>query len=414
MTITNPHPDHDSPTPSDADAAPDRRSGLVASGGWFFLVSAFLGRIPASMVQLGYLMVLHQAGYGMGIAGLAVAVVGLGSAVTAPVVGRLVDRIGPLLVVAGATALSALAQLCFLLLLDRHNAVLLLACAGIVGAANPQIGSITRFHWSHLARRHGDADLVRHALGYEGAVDEIGFVIGPVLASLLVGHFGAHPATIAMLALTAGLQGLFLADLWHEREGWRSSRGVQQAFTGERVRRVALMPVLGCLGVGLLYGATQTALTNIFSARGQAGITGLVYGCVGLGSGLASVLVARLAHRVRMPVRLVAGALLMLAGAVVLMRLPSAVPACAASTVLGLGAGVTLVSSFGVMERLAPRDRVATLLTVLSTSITLGVSGGAALGGQLASVAAHAYWPVLGSVVLTLVAAGGIARARDI
>lgn len=383
---------------------------LVSAGGWAFLLTAFFARLPSSMVQLGYLMVLSHDGRGLATGGLAVAAVGLGSAMGAPVVGRLVDRLGPLPVVAGATLVSLAGQAAFLIGLLHHVASWqLLACGAVVGAANPQIGPVARSHWSHLATRLRAPHLVSRALGYEGAVDEIGFVIGPVLASVLVSWLGAAPAALAMMGMTLVLQGVFVGHLWREREDWAvHDTAAQGPRAHSRTGRSVLWPMLACLGVGILFGATQTALTALFNARGMPGITGLVYGCVGIGSGAASLLVGRLADRFTVPLRVLSGGVLMVLSALGLMVLPSAWLVSLVCLVLGVGAGVTLVSSFGWMERIAPRDRVATMMTVLATCLTLGVSAGAAVAGRLAVWPAHGFWPVLASGVMAAVASAGM------
>ncbi|MEL4356653.1 MULTISPECIES: MFS transporter [unclassified Luteococcus] len=393
------------PRPSDAP-------NLVTAGGWAFLLTAFISRLPSSMVQLGYLMVLNQDGRGLGVGGLAVAAVGLGSAVGAPVVGRLVDRFGPLRVVAGATMVSLLGQVWFLTGLIQHAvSAQLLAAAAVVGAANPQIGPIARSHWSHLAARLGQPRLVSKALGYEGAVDEIGFVIGPVLASVLVSWLGASPAALAMMAMTLVLQGVFVAHLFSARSRWRTSTGAAPGASGHsRAGLAVLWPMLACLGVGILFGATQTTLTALFAARSMPGVTGLVYGCVGVGSGVASLLIGHLSPRFPVWLRVLSGALAMVSGAGLMMLLPGAWLASVVAVLLGVGAGVSLVSSFGWMERIAPRDRVATMMTMLATCLTLGVSGGAAAAGQLVSSPAHGMWPVLGSGLLAGLAAVGMRR----
>ncbi|MEL4504641.1 MFS transporter [Luteococcus sp. H138] len=383
---------------------------LVSAGGWAFLVTAFAARLPSSMIQLGYLMVLNQDGRGMGVGGLAVGAVGLGSAVGAPVVGRLVDSLGPLRVVTGATLVSLLGQAVFLIgLTHQAPSWQLLVAAAVVGAANPQIGPVARSHWSHLAARLRAPQLVSRALGYEGAVDEIGFVIGPVLASVLVSWLGASSAALAMMALTLVLQGIFVAHLLTTRAHWTVSTAAQRAAASHtRTGLAVLWPMLACLGVGVLFGATQTALTALFAQRGTPGITGLVYGCVGIGSGVASLLVGRLSPRIAVWLRVLFGAVAMASGAALMMLLPGAGLAAVVAVLLGVGAGVTLVSSFGWMERIAPRDRVATMMTVLATCLTLGVSAGAAVAGQLVSNPADGLWPVLGSGVLAALAATGM------
>ncbi|MGO4956676.1 MFS transporter [Luteococcus sp. Sow4_B9] len=387
---------------------------LPDAAGWPFLVTAFVGRMPSSMVQLGYLLVLSQSGYGLAAGGLAVAAVGLGSAIGGPVVGRLVDRLGPLPALAGATLVSLVGQAIFLgLMVQSAPLAALLLCAGLVGAANPQVGPVARSHWSRLAVRLRAPHLVQRALGYEGAVDETGFVVGPVLAGALVTLLGPLPAVGAILALTLVLQGLFLLYLALDRANWADDptpAGQPTVVAGGP--SVGLLPVLwpmlGCLAVGTLFGATQTALTAVFDSRGTPGVTGLVYGFVGIGSGVASLLAARFPQSFGLPSRVLLGGLFVAAGALAMMTLPAAWLAAACGFVLGLGAGVILVTSFTWMEAIAPRHRMATMMTVLSTSITLGVSAGAATAGQLASVLVRGFWPLLMAAVLAVVASAGM------
>lgn len=393
---------------------PQTEHSLPSAAGWPFLVTAFVARMPASMVQLGYLMVLAADGRGMAVAGLAVAAAGLGTAIGAPVVGRLVDRFGPLPVLAGATLLSLLGQVAFTLLLVRDAPSWpLLACAALVGAANPQVGPVARSRWSQLATRLGAPHLVSRALGYEGMVDEVGFVVGPIVASLLVSLAGAVPATICIAVATLVLQGAFLVHLSGDREGWRVQHGDRGPVDPNRHLGVGVIwPMLATLGVGTLFGATQTGLTALFELRGTPELTGLVYGCVGIGSGIASLVGGRLPERIPVWTRVVAGATAMGLGALGLMALPPAGIAAVVAVLGGAGAGICLVSSFAWMERIAPRHRMATMMTVLATCITLGVSGGAAVAGRLAGVPAHAFWPVFAASVLAGLGALGMLFGR--
>ena len=98
---SSPEPVAGSPRGAAAAGAPAGTPSLVSAGGWPFLLSALVGRLPAATVQLGVLLYVSGAGLGLGLAGLTVAATGLGSAVGAPLLGRLVDRFGPLFVVVG-------------------------------------------------------------------------------------------------------------------------------------------------------------------------------------------------------------------------------------------------------------------------------------------------------------------------
>ena len=383
------------------------RRSLPQLAGWEFLTTAFIARLPASMVQLGYLMVLAQDGRGFKIAGLAVAAVGLGSAVSAPILGRFMDRIGPFPVVAIATVVSLIGQLSFLAaLLSHQSSWLLLACATLVGLANPQIGSVARSYWSRLADRHHDASLVSRALGYEGAVDEIGFVVGPILSSLLVSLRGAAVATITIAVLTVLLQGAFIIHLLRHRQEWALNNVAHHSQPHSRIGAVVVLPMLAAIAVGTVFGSTQTALTNLYQLRNTAAMTGVVYGCVGIGSGAASLLIGRYAHQLSRRSKVATGGLLILIGGALLLLLPAPLLALGMAVILGAGAGITLVSAFTWMESVAPRDRIATMMTALSTCITLGVSLGAVVSGRLTEVPMYAFLPALVAGAVTLTVAG--------
>ena len=60
------------------------------------------------MNQLGLLLIVSAQGRGLALAGSAVAAVGVGAAVSAPVVGRLIDRFGPVRVLCAAMLLQVI------------------------------------------------------------------------------------------------------------------------------------------------------------------------------------------------------------------------------------------------------------------------------------------------------------------
>ncbi|MBO0776962.1 MAG: MFS transporter, partial [Actinobacteria bacterium] len=116
-----------------------------------------------------------------------------------PLVARLADRFGqravlrPLMVVfaAATAALIGGAQV-------RAPAWALLAASGAAGAATPQLGSMVRARWSALL---GGSLLLHAAFSLESVADEMIFVAGPVLVTLLATE--AWPAAgVAVAAAT--------------------------------------------------------------------------------------------------------------------------------------------------------------------------------------------------------------------
>ncbi|WP_182112471.1 MULTISPECIES: MFS transporter [unclassified Actinotalea] len=405
-------------SPPRATRAASDRPSLVRAGGLPFLTTALLGRLPSSTIQLGLLMFVAASGLGVGLGGLTVAAVGVGTAIGAPLVGRSVDRWGPFPVVVAATAVQVSALLGVLAATSTHAPTwLLIVSAGLVGAANPQVGSIARSRWSHLARRTGRPDLVHRALGYEVAADEVGFVVGPVAASLLVAFLGPVPALWVLIGFALLGQGAFAVHLRGDRASWVSRATTSAGLlpgAGQRLRLAPLVaPLLACLAVGMAFGSTQTGLTAVNELRGTEALTGVIYGCAGLGSGIASLAVTRFARRFGLGARVVVGGAAVLLGALGLGTLPGALGAAAYATLLGLGAGTLLVSSYSRGEAVAPPRLVASTMTLLATALVLGVSAGAALSGVLAATPAYAFVPAAAAGVLGIVTGLALRNHRD-
>lgn len=391
-----------SSSPARPAAPPAAGLSLTAAAGLPFLVTAFIGRLPAATVQLGVLLYVSGAGLGLGLAGVTVAAAGLGSAAGAPVVGRLVDRFGPLPVVLCASVVQLLG-LGGLLAGVVHHAppAPILACAAVIGAANPQVGAIARAHWSALARRRGQPALIGRALGYETACDETSFVLGPVVAGALVGLLGPDPALISLMVWVFVGQGCFVAYLLaHRTEHGGATAGLTASGRGARIRiRRVLPPMVVCFCVGTVFGSTQTVLTSLNAMRGTEAATGVIYGCMGVGSALASLAVSRLPERIPLAVRVAGGAVLIGVTCLALLPLPGLLAHAVLYAVIGMGVGAMLVSSFTRGERVAPSHRIASVMTWLTTCLVLGVSFGAGWGGVLSVQPQHGY-------LLTMTAAG--------
>lgn len=383
---------------------------LIRSGGWPFVLTGLIGRMPAATLQLGLLMYVTGSGLGFGLGGLTVAAVGLGTAAGAPIVGRLADRFGPFWIVAVTLCLQTVGLFAIMTVVSHtpHPALVLL-CAAMIGASNPQVGPISRAHWSLLARRQQQPDLVRVALGYEGAADETSFVIGPAVASVLVGWLGPNPALWVLLVFTWVGEGVFLAFLWGRRKEPIEVAVSTEDAAGRLSASLLVWPLLGCLAVGMVFGTTQTTVTAVMSSAGLAGISGPVYACVGIGSAITSIIVVRL--RLSLGAKIIAGGVVIAVGEITMRILDSPVLAAVGALVIGMAVGFVLVSAFSAIERVAPSDRINQAMTFGATSLTLGISVGAGVAGLLVDAQpVNGYWPGVAAGVIATVAGAAVSR----
>lgn len=367
---------------------------LLEAAGLGFLVCAYLGRLPAAMNQLGLLLVVSAAGRSLALAGAVVAAVGLGTALGAPAVGRLHDRLGAWRVTACALVVQTAALVIIWCAVGRAWADwIVLAAGAVMGAANPQAGSVARAVWSSIARASEQPAralrIVRIGMGWETAADETSFVVGPVAAGGLVALLGAQGAVAALGTLTLVGEGLFIAWLLTHRDAVRPS-GERTRPSGRGAPRTAtlgapagaMLPVLLVItGVGVVFGTTQTALTAVHTAHGTPGLTGPVYGSMGITSAMVGFVSPGL--RVGRLRKTATGGAVVLLCSLALMSVPSTLLAEAVILCLGAGVGVVLVTCYSRVEEITSADRITGAMTLASTGNVLGVSLGSTVTGVI-------------------------------
>ncbi len=348
------------------------------------------------MNQLGLLLIVSAQGRGLALAGSAVAAVGVGAAVSAPVVGRLIDRFGPVRVLCAAMLLQVTGLAGVLVALRQGwSGPVVLACAALVGLANPQTGSVTRAIWSALSRREKDPgrglQIVRGGLGLESAADEVSFVVGPVSVGALVTLLGGMGATVALAVTTVVGEGMLVA--WLARHpGMLTSAGRPDPAGAPAAKAPvektpapatawgSLAPILlAIVAVGAVFGTTQTALTAVHTAHGTPGLTGPVYGAMGVTSALAGLVSPAL--RYSPGTKVTVGGLFVVLSSSVLMTVPSTPVTVAVILLMGAGVGTALVTAYTLLEAQAVDGRLTSLMTYGATATVLGVSAASVLTG---------------------------------
>ena len=159
------------------------RRALASPGALRFCAAGLVGRMQIGMAGLGTVLLVASITGQYGLAGEVAAAGSGGYALVSPLAARLADRFGqgrvlpPLTLFYGASTagLIGCAQL-------RAPGWVLIGCSGLAGAATPQLGSMVRARWSALL---GGSPLLQAAFSLESVADEVIFVAGPVLVTLV-------------------------------------------------------------------------------------------------------------------------------------------------------------------------------------------------------------------------------------
>ncbi|MGZ5409518.1 MAG: MFS transporter, partial [Aeromicrobium sp.] len=159
------------------------RRVLALPGTFAFSLTGLIARLPLSMTGLGIVLVVSDRTGSYGLAGTVAAAYVLAAAVGAPAQGRVSDRAGQAAVlrVTGLVFATGITLMLLAIQADWGTPWVHL-CAVIAGIASPQAGSMVRARWAYVLT---DRRQLNTAFALEAVIDEMVFIIGPVLVTFM-------------------------------------------------------------------------------------------------------------------------------------------------------------------------------------------------------------------------------------
>jgi len=357
---------------------------LISAPGALALLSAsIIARLPLAMLSISLLVYAQRLTGSFAVAGLVSGSYTVGIGVSAPALGRLVDRRGQLVVLL-TTAIASAVLLGALTLLPTGVPwpVLTVLAAGI-GLATPPLSGCTR---ALLPKLLPNAEALPTAYAVESSALELTFIFGPPLAlSLAMLWSPRAPLAFAGLTLLAATAAFATQPISRR---WRPSPATQRKRGGS-LRAPAIRTLTAVLAaVGVLFGATEVGVTAAAARLDSTGSAGPLLALWGLGSLAGGVAATRRGGAAR-----TAGGLALILAA---LALGHAALAAATSSRLAIGAVLLVAgaaiapayaSIYAIADRAAPAGTVTEAFAWLSTAVVAGASAGAAAGGALAQVA---------------------------
>ncbi len=361
---------------------------LLELAGPAYVLTAFVGRLPLAMSQLGTLLLVSSATGRYAVGGLAAGALAVANAVSAPVAGSLADRIGqrPVVLVQSLAGAAGLGALVLLVQLHSPDAALV-AVAALAGLALPQIGPLARVRWRPLTAGTGTQQrrLVDAAYSYEGAADEASFAVGPAVvgvAAVAISPSGGLVTAAVLLAVFGTAFALHPSGRHVPTPGGEA--------TGGRLLTAAFgVLLLAQLAIGSLFGATQTGATALATAVGQPGAAGLVHAVLGVGSAAAGLATAFVPERISQQRRILVAAVALFAFSWPLLLADSLAALTVTVLVLGLAVAPYMIGVFSLGERIVPPARTGAAMTVLASATGVGYALGSSIAGRLADGHGH-------------------------
>ncbi|MBZ6229997.1 MFS transporter [Streptomyces olivaceus] len=351
---------------------------LATPGARAFTAGNLLARLPAGMFSVSAVVMIAGTRGSYALAGAVTATGLAATALVAPWTARLVDRYGQARAALPATLVAALGSLALLLCVRWDAPAWTLFAAYAATATTPNTGGMARARWAHLLK--DDAGALHTANSFEQAMDELCFMLGPVLAAFLCTALFPEAGTlVAVVLLVTGML-LFTA----QRSTEPPARPRPNAKAPLRTPGIPALLVV-CLATGGVFGATEVVTIAFADAQGHRAAAGAVLALQAAGSCAAGLLYGALKPAGPAARRLpwcVAAMAALLTLPLLAASLSGSLPLLALTLlVAGMATAPTMVTTMTLVQQRTPRDRLNEGMTLAVTGLLGGIACGSAAGG---------------------------------
>jgi predicted MFS family arabinose efflux permease len=351
---------------------------FAVPGSLAFSFAGWVARLPIPMLGLGAVLLVAGETGSYALAGAVSGTLALSFSVASPQWARAMDKRGQGTILRWAMAAYFLSGVAFVAVVvvdgPRWSWFVL---AALTGAAGPNIGSLVRARW---AAAFEDAERRQTAFALEAVVDEVVFVVGPPLVTLLA-TLVLPPAGFLTGIVLGTIGGFWLA-------GQRGTEPtVQPVDPDVPVRRwAALRPAVIVVAatytaVGAVFGAVDVVVIGFTDAEGVPAFAGLALAVYAGGSLVAGLVYGVVRLPGTLTSRFLGTAVLFGVAAQLLWGVGSFAVLVGAGFLAGLTIAPVLVSGTSLVESRVARSALTEALSWTTTGLTLGVTAGSALAG---------------------------------
>ncbi len=355
------------------------RAVFLAPGAAAFCAAGFVMRMPIAIFPIGIVLIISARTGHYGFAGVLSATYVLGAVPGNPLLARLIDRYGQrrMLLPASAVTLAAVVVLAVLLEDDAPDAALAVPTF-IAGFSYLSVGSMVRARWSLVLAGRPELGT---AYSLESVLDEVIFVFGPLIATLIATH--ADPIIVLYVCcVLIGVGALWLSTQRGTEPMPRPAGGPPHP-SALRHRGVVLLSV-GAAGMGALFASAEVTMVAFCGQHDQRGLSGLVLALFAAGSGTAGLVYGARTWRASVLARYRLQAVIFAVLPILFLAATDVVVLAVCAFVVGLATAPTLITAFGLVEQLVPGTSLTEGLAWVLTGLNIGYGAGAALVGGIA------------------------------
>ena len=355
------------------------RAAFRAPGSAAFSAAAFVMRLPIAIYPLALVLLIATRSGHYGFAGILAGVYIIAGAIGNPLIARRIDRHGQAKVIRPLTAIHvAAAAVVVVLSHERAPNWTLLFPTFVLGLCYAPVGSLVRARWSYVL---ADRPELASAYSFESTVDEVMFVVGPLLATVIATQI--DPALgIVLAGSLVGIGAVLLSRL-------RSTQPPPHP-TGEPKRRSVLhergmvLVTLLSAAMGAIFASAEVTMVAFCGQHGHQGLSGAVLACMALGSGIAGLWYGARTWRSALLRRFRIHAVVFAVVPWLFLVATNIATLAACAFVVGLAIAPCLITTFALISRIVHGSALTEGLTWLATGLNVGYGIAAAVVGRIA------------------------------
>ncbi|MBU8716118.1 MFS transporter [Brevibacillus parabrevis] len=375
-----------------------------------FSAAGFIARMPISMMGIGIVTMLSQLRGEYWLAGAVAATFALASALLAPHISRLADRLGQSRVLLPAAGISVTAAAILLLCTRLGAPDWTLFLAALFAGGMPNMAAMVRARWAAIL---GGSPKLHTAFSFESVVDEICFIVGPIVSvSLSVAVFPEAGPLLSCLFLLTGVV-LFTLQKGTEPK----VRPIDPEEKGSVIKLGSLQALVFTLAaMGVIFGAVDVVTVAFAEEQGNKVAASIVLSIYAVGSCLAGLVYGTLSLKAPLYRQFLQAVALCMVMMLPLFLVSNLFSLAIVVFFAGLSVAPTMIVTMGLVEKIVPRSMVTEGMTWAITGLGIGVAfGSAAAGWVIDGFGSHAGFMVaiVAGVLAMLIAGLGYRSLRS-
>ncbi|WP_002145133.1 MFS transporter [Bacillus cereus] len=351
------------------------REIFSASGTKGFSLAGFIARMPISMMGIGIVTMLSQLRGDYWLAGAVAATFTLSSALLAPHISRMADQLGQSRILLPTTGISIFFTITLLLCTKYEAPYWALFLSALFAGCMPNMSAMVRARWTKLYR---GSHKLHTAFSFESVVDEVCFIIGPVLSvSLSVMLFPEAGPLLSCVFLTIGV---FLFTIQKSTEPPVLPHDITNNGTVFKIGSLRVL-VFTLIAIGTIFGTIDVVSVAFAEHQGNTVAASFVLSVYAIGSCLAGLIFGTLKLSTPPYSQFLIAVTLSMITMFPLFFVNNIAWLVVVVFFAGLSVAPTMIITMGLVEKIVPESKITEGMTWAITGLSIGVSLGSAVAG---------------------------------